>query len=315
MANEITTPAQSLNVFVTGATNVVGRAVVRQLAAAGHRVFGTASGSIDDARLIRADGGIPAFPDLLRAGELRSAMQAANADVVVNLAPQNINHGLGSAQWNDAAMTLMTHGTQALMEAATAAEVRYVVHTSYLFAGGHDDTAAALIDAARTGEQLVLGCSTPGCVLRFGFLYGAEQPELAALRDGLKMGRGVSGGDPHAHAWWLHAADAARAVLLAVQVQPERQVIDVAAGSPASPFSFLDYFAEAQGLTRPARGNRPSLAGLLFGTKPLDVSAVHVEPDTTAAQTALGWTPRFPDYRQGIDDMLLTWRAQGAQTN
>jgi hypothetical protein len=34
--------------------------------------------------------------------------------------------------------------------------------------------------------------------------------------------------------------------------------------------------------------------------------------DNAAAQQQIGWTPRFASYRQGIDDMLLSWRAHEA---
>jgi hypothetical protein len=36
----------------------------------------------------------------------------------------------------------------------------------------------------------------------------------------------------------------------------------------------------------------------------LDAAAV-----TPNAVEALGWTPRYADYRQGIDEVLLAWRA------
>jgi len=311
MVNEITTQDGGMNVFITGATSAVGRATVRQFIAAGHTVYGATEGSSADARMVRADGAIPVYPDLLRAGEVRSAIETANADVVINLAPQFANHAHSSAQWDARQIALITQGTQSIMEAATAAGVRFVVHTSYIFAGGHDESADSLIDAVRTGEQLVLGCSTPGCVLRFGFIYGTEQPELSALRATMKMGRAISGGDASAHSAWLHSDDAARAVVLAAQKQPNRAVIDITDDMAASSLDFLTYFADSQGLTRPSAGARFSLSGLLFGTKKLDIGRIHVEPNRAEARSVLDWTPRFSDYRQGIDNMLLTWRAEG----
>jgi nucleoside-diphosphate-sugar epimerase len=161
MANEITAPGGSGSVLLTGGASAVGRAAIRQFLAAGYRVF-AAVDNTDSARAIRADGAIPVYPNLLRAGEVRAAIDAAGADIVVNLAPQAANHGLPAEQWGADWIALITRGTQAIMEAATAAGVKFVVHTSPLFAGGHGESeaAAALIDAARTGEQLVLGCAS-----------------------------------------------------------------------------------------------------------------------------------------------------------
>lgn len=312
MANELTTQGGLGNVFITGATSAVGLAAVRTFAAAGYHVFGSTLGTAAEARQLRAIGAIPTFADLQRAGEVRSAIEAAQADLVINLAPQAANHAIGNSQWNADQIALLTHGTQALMEAATAAKVKFVVHTSYTFAGGHDAPAQAIIDAALTGEQLVLGCSTPACVLRFGFLYGAEQPELATLRDTLRMGRSFSGGSSHAHCSWVTIHDAVRATLLAAQKQPAQAVIAITDGSPAAPLDFFKYFSQAQGLTMPNAGQPFSLNSLLFGTKPLDISMVHMDatPTETEASDTLGWAPRFASFRQGIDDILLTWRAQ-----
>lgn len=309
MANEIVQDV-SMKVFVTGATTAAGRAVTRQLSAAGHRVFGTTSGGLEGARAVRSDGGIPAYPNLLSAGELRSAIVASEADVVVNLAPQVANHiEFGEDQWDT---HLLTEGTAALVEGSTAAGVKFIIHTSYLFAGGEDEVADSLIDAARTGEQLALGGSVPACVLRFGFIYGAESPELVTLRAKLKLGRPVSSGDPHAHASWIHAADAAAAVVLAAKRQPAGVTLNVMDDHPISATEFLTYFAESQGFSRPSSGSRPNLRTLITGVPALDVSRIHVHADSTETKSLLGWSPRFKDYHQGIDDLLLTWRAMGA---
>jgi 2-alkyl-3-oxoalkanoate reductase len=147
--------------------------------------------------------------------------------------------------------------------------------------------------------------------MRFGFIYGAEQTELSALRASLRLGRALTGVDGHAHSHWLHAGDAARAVLLAAQKQPAETVIDVTDNHPASPLAFFSYFSESQGLTAPASGGF-NLRALLFGQKPLDAAAIEVHPDVNEAASKLGWTPQFASYRHGIDDLLLTWRA--AQT-
>lgn len=308
MANEIT-QVGAIKVFLTGADNAVGHATTRQLSAAGYRVVSATVGT-QGARHVRADGGIPAYPDLLRAGELRSAMLAAEADVVINLAPQDANHATpGGAHWD---ARLLTEGTAALVEASTAAGVKFIIHASYVFAGSDDESAESLIDVARTGEQLVLGGSVPACVLRFGFVYGADSPELIALRNRLKMGRSVPGGNPHAHAHWIYAEDAAEAVMLAAQKQPAGAILTVVDGQPASPVEFMGYFAETQGFSRPASGSRPDLRALLLGETPVDVSALHVHANSADAQSLLDWTPRHKDYHQGIDDLLLSWRAIGA---
>ncbi|MBK8021607.1 MAG: NAD-dependent epimerase/dehydratase family protein [Chloroflexi bacterium] len=307
MANEIT-QAGALKVLLTGATGAAGRAAVRLLSAQGYHVVGATTAGFEGSKQVREDGGIPAYPNLLRAGELRSAMLTAEADVVVNLAPQMANHALrGGDDWDP---RLMAEGTAALVEAATAANVKYLVHTSYMFAGGEDEVAEPLIRAARTGEQIVLGSSVPACVLRFGFVYGAASPELIAARKSMAKGRAVPGGDPHAHGYWLYAEDAANAIHQALLRRPTGVTLNISDGHPASVMEFMSYFADAQGLTPPSKGSRQSLRAMFTGEAPLDVSRIHVHAEAGDADKEFGWAPRYASYRQGIDDVLLSWRAE-----
>src|SRR3954471_9544613 len=111
-ANAITenTP---LSVLVTDATGALGREVTRQLKAAGHRVTGTTNG-FENAVPVRADGGLPAYPDLMRAGEIRSILLSSKVDVIINLAPQAANHlPQQRAAWD---MALVNEGVAALEE-------------------------------------------------------------------------------------------------------------------------------------------------------------------------------------------------------
>ena len=56
METQITNPS-SMSVFITGATNALGRVVTRRLVAAGHRVTGATDDSAGAAQ-VRADGGL-----------------------------------------------------------------------------------------------------------------------------------------------------------------------------------------------------------------------------------------------------------------
>ena len=150
ITENINTP---LSVFITGATSALGREVTRQLKAAGHRVTGATDG-YENAALVRADGGIPAYPNLMRAGEIKSILLAAKVDVVINLAPQLANHlPQQRSNWDTA---LLDQGVAALLEASQAAGVKFVVHTSYAFADEESEALEGLLHAVKAGEQKVL---------------------------------------------------------------------------------------------------------------------------------------------------------------
>jgi nucleoside-diphosphate-sugar epimerase len=165
------TQTAPLSVFVTGASGALGREVTRQLSAAGFRVTGATNGSENAAR-VRADGGLPAYPDVMRAGELRSAMQASKAEIVVNCEPQLYNHlPQVRGAWNAA---LMDEGVSALLEAAQVPNIQYIVHTSYAFADAYTEALESLLDAVKAGEEKVLNSGIAASVLRMGFVYSAE---------------------------------------------------------------------------------------------------------------------------------------------
>jgi len=303
-ANAITDSSTPLSVFITGATSALGREVTRQLKAAGHRVTGATNG-YENAALVRADGGVPAYPNLLRAGEIRSILVAAKVDVVINLAPQLANHlPQQRSNWDT---TLLDEGVAALLEASQAAGVKFVVHTSYAFADEESEALEGLLHAVKAGEQKVLKGTIPGCVLRMGFVYGAESPELIATRDTLLMGRMVDAGPDNTHSLWINAPDAARAIILAATQRPAGALLTIVEDHPASPASFLSYFADSQGVTRPGRAPR---FAAWAQPKADQVALMSLNPHASSAdaKTKLGWSPRFADYHQGIDDVLLSWR-------
>jgi nucleoside-diphosphate-sugar epimerase len=189
--------------------------------------------------------------------------------------------------------------------------VKFVVHTSYAFASSHIEALHDFLEAVRAGERKVLHGNVPGCVLRLGFLHGAESPELVSVRDALMLGRVVDSGPDKTHSYWISVPDAARAVIGAVLARPAGAGLYVVENQPVSPAGFLSYFAQSQGITPPGRAPRyaiwaqPSQAQAALMSVNPHIAASHM----SEAQEKLGWSPRFASYREAIDDMLLTWRA------
>lgn len=176
-----------MNIFLAGATGVIGRRLVPLLRDAGHAVTGTTR-SDERARALEALGARGVVVDVYDARALLRAMSSAHPDVVIHQLtdlPSSLEPTGRPANFEGNAR-LRIEGTQNLMAAAQVAGARRVVAQSIAFAyadapGMRDETdpldanpaRAATVNAVASLEQQVMG--VPGIeavVLRYGRLYG-----------------------------------------------------------------------------------------------------------------------------------------------
>jgi nucleoside-diphosphate-sugar epimerase len=312
--------AESMSVFVTAGTSPVGRAVVRQLVVRGHKVMALTQGKVG-ADLAHADGAIPVYADPTRAGELRSMMSIVKPNVVINLQPQVPNSLLHDGQdWKGFDKQLKAT-TAALLEASEAAGVGFIVHTSYAFLYGDthspaDENSARTVPgnypafkAAIEAEDAVSHNAIPSCVLRAGYLYGADDHNLALYADSFRVSRPFFAGGEKKSAW-LHHEDMARACVLAAEQQPKGEVFNIADEKPISLAEFINAYAKLVGSGHP--GHVPTLVVRMLGhisaeqITLLDQSTI---VSTAKAQSQLGWKPQYPSYQQGLDQAMLMIRA------
>lgn len=314
------TERQPLTIFLMGAASPLGQVVTRKLVAAGHQVVGQTTTAARGA-LIRANGGLPVYADPTRAGELKNAMLLRQADVVINVATQTANHVPAKlADWTTETQSIV-NDTVVLTEAAAAAGIKFYVHTSFAFVyGDHhgawvDETTRPdphdnpVLKAALTAEKKALSAAVPGCVLRLGYLYGAEVESLQALAANLRTGRSAEGTAGYSN--WISLVDAAEAIRRAAEAQVAGGIYNIVDDTPASGADFLNHFAGALGLRLPEKF--PGfLAQLLPRGAQVGLETGSVKVKNTRARNDLGWTPRFTTHTAGIEDALLSWRAAEA---
>lgn len=309
-----------MNVFVTGATSGLGLAVVRHLVEAGHKVAGFAE-STAGARDVRAAGGLPVYAELGRASELQSVIAMSKAQVIVNLTPQAINDApFAGVRWS---AEQMQDETRALVSAAQAAGVQFMIHASAAFVyGDHSGERVTELSETRTGdhafmksllsaEKAVLRSGIPGAVMRLGFGYGAQSAGLQALARTLLAGRPVATADAVVN--WLHHADAAEAIRRVVEARPAGETFNVVDQTPTSTADFVEAFSRAQGLNSPGRALGFLARGLL---SPVQQAAMQfsVSVMTQKISRELGWQAQYPSHERGFEQILLSWRAgEGVQ--
>lgn len=308
------------SVFITGASGALGREVARRLVEAGYTVTGAVDG-YRSALALRQVGAVAAFPNVLRAGELRSAIQGAK--VVVHLEPMLPNHVPHiETRWSDH-LSMIRDGAAAIAQAAAEAEAEFVVTTSYAFVYGNTGRDAAdeqseprgprlpVIEAALQGEAAVLNGSVPACVLRVGYIYGTRDDMTTELRDRLIEGRAVLVGDDHAVANWISVDDLTSAILRAIETRPAGAILNIVDGTPASPAAFVSYLADVMHVPVPAKSTGGGLMSLLK-PPPDDPEMIDLQTRASGARAAevLGWKPAYPSYREGLEQALLVMRAE-----
>ena len=186
-----------MNIFLAGASGVIGRRLVPLLRDAGHQVTGTTRSS-EKAAALETLGAKGVVVDVYDARALLRAMYAAHPDVVIHqltdlpdaIDPQTYPAALARNS------RLRTEGTPNLVAAAHMSGARRIIAQSVAFAyapGGEPhgenaplDSAAArrvLVDGVLALENSVTGArGLDGIILRYGYFYGPGTWDTAPTR-------------------------------------------------------------------------------------------------------------------------------------
>ncbi len=300
-----------MRVFVAGASGAIGRRLVPQLVAAGHEVIGTYVSPGHDQR-VRALGAEPVALDVLDAPAVRQAVAAAHPDAVIHEATALANMKWSRSLDRSFARTnrIRTEGTDALLAAAREAGVRRFVaqsFASYRYAregswvkteddpldpappavARETNAAMAHLDEAVTAHG--------GIALRYGGFYGPDEDGFASM---VRKRQYPIVGDGAGVTSWIHLDDAAAATVLALD-HDGPAIYHIVDDEPAPMRDWLPVFAEALGAKRPWRAPR-LLAELIAGSAMTAMATQSRGADNAKAKKELGWTLRYPSWRQGF---------------
>ncbi|WP_020060608.1 NAD-dependent epimerase/dehydratase family protein [Bacillus sp. 123MFChir2] len=283
-----------MNIFLAGATGVIGRSLIPLLVQEGHDVFGMIRDE-SKASTITKLGAKPVVADAFDRDAVFTALQNSQPDVVIH----QLTSLSGGSSVDNAKMRM--EGTENLVDAAKSAGIRRIIAQSVSWAyepGEVPATEEELLDITapfprKTTIEGIMALEEKVSqmpefvILRYGTLYGpgtwyaidgmiAEQvrrQEMAAT-DGI-----VS---------FLHVDDAARAALLALEWPPGS--VNIVDDYPAQGQDWLPVYASSIGAPQPSaqtgsnRGERGA--------------------SNTKARKEYGWEPIHSSWSKGFQNHL-----------
>jgi nucleoside-diphosphate-sugar epimerase len=298
-----------MRILLAGATGVIGRQAVPVLAAAGHQVTGLARTPtrLPDAQVVAADALDPAA--------VQRAVLAAAPDVIVHMLtaipdpvdPRHLARDMAPTN------RLRTSGTANLIRAAAGGARVIVQGVAYAYdpAGSpvkdedaplwRDPPAQFAPTVAAAVEQERRVAAAGGLVLRLGHLYGpgssyAPDGGLARL---LRARRLPLIGDGASMFSFLHAHDAATAILAAVEHPSTTGVLNIVDDQPTLVHDWLPEMAALLGA--PAPRHVPAwLARLLVGGWGVAYMTGLAGASNAHARHQLDWKPTYSSWRDGL---------------
>jgi nucleoside-diphosphate-sugar epimerase len=300
-----------MRVLVVGASGAIGTRLVPQLIAQGHEVIGTYVSPASEAK-VRALGIRPVALDLLDAGAARQAVHATEPDAIVHQATAlaNVNFSRNLDRAFATTNRLRTEGTDTLLAAARDAGVTKFVAQSfaslrYAREGGMVKTEEDRLDptppagahesnaAMRHLDQAVTDAG--GIAVRYGGFYGGgndgfEVPVRKRQFPVIGNGAGVTS--------FIHLEDAAAATVLALEYSGSG-IFNIVDDEPAPMREWLPALAKALG-AKPPRHAPVWLARLIAGEGGVVMGTQARGASNTKAKKELGWTLRYPTWRDGF---------------
>jgi nucleoside-diphosphate-sugar epimerase len=307
-----------MKILIAGATGAVGTRLVPTLVDGGHDVVAMTR-SPGKADGLRALGAEPVIADGLDRDAVMQSVLRAEPEVIVHQMTALANVKSLKKFDDDFALTnrLRTEGTDHLVEAARAAGVRRLVVQSY-GSWNYERTGSGLkteddpldpdppanqrrsMEAIRHLESAVLGSGLEGIALRYASFYGPGNAigrggalvEMVAKRRLPIVGDGAG-------VWsFIHIDDAAAATIAAIE-RGAPGIYNVGDDRPAPVAEWLPGLAEAIG-AKPPR-HVPVWAGrLAIGDVGVSMMTRIRGASNAKARSELGWTPRYPSWREGF---------------
>jgi nucleoside-diphosphate-sugar epimerase len=300
-----------MRVFVAGASGAIGTRLVAQLMVRGHEVIGTCHAP-GNAERVRALGAKAIALDLLDPRAVRKAVLETEPDAIIHQATALADAHFSRSLDRSFAPTnrLRTEGTDALLAAAREAGVhRFAAQSFASFrharVGGpvksEDDPLDPAPPAAvretnaamRYLDQAVTHAG--GIALRYGGFYGAPndgliEPVRKRQFPIIGNGGGLSS--------FIHLDDAAAATVLALE-HGRAGIYNIVDDEPAPVREWLPVLANALG-AKPPRHVPRWLARLVAGEAAVMMGTESRGASNAKAKRELGWTLRYPSWRQGF---------------
>jgi nucleoside-diphosphate-sugar epimerase len=303
-----------MRVFVAGGTGVIGRRLVPQLVARGHKVTATTM-SAAKLGLLQQLGADGVVMDGLDAVSVGAAVAAARPDAIVHQMTGLSEEHAGKPNMRKpdrffaSTNRLRSEGIDHLLAAAEATGVSHVVaqgHASMngIRAGGwvktEEDPLEVLEGTKAINHLEDVVVEAGGAVLRYGGFYGpgANDDQVKLVRK--RLFPLVGGGTGYVS--WVHVDDAASATVLAVE-QKARGVFNIVDDEPAPVSEWLPYLAACAG-AKPPRRLPKWLARLLAGEMVVGMMTEGRGFSNAKAKRELGWQLRYPSWRKGFKEEL-----------
>ena len=314
-----------MKVFVTGATGVLGQRLVDRLADRGHEVIGLARDEAGE-RTVEERGGAARRGDVLDPATLERAVDDDVA-VLVHAAtaiPKSTKPSEEEWERND---RVRLEGAENLLAAAPDG-VEQVLFPSVVWVARQpdgsrfDETAdrhpdRATRSAAEVEDLLERRADEEGfdaAVLRCGFFYAPDARDTREWADRLLdgdlpvVGGGLLG-RRDAELSFVRAGDAAAAFVAAIE-RGASGVYHVVDDEPVTGDEFFRTFADLLEAPEPSR--IPAwLARFFVGKVAAELLTSPMPTTNERARRELGWEPEYPTYREGLRQVVETWRADG----
>jgi nucleoside-diphosphate-sugar epimerase len=308
-----------MKIFIAGATGVLGRRLVQQFQERGHNVIGMARNAKNEAT-IRSLGGESRAADLFDAESLAQA--ADGADVVIHAAtaiPTNPKPRPEDWKLND---RIRRDGTRALGRAAAKVGAKQFLVQSITWVARPPDQSAfdessplrpdpniqstADMETMAREDGATYGFGV--AILRCAWFHTADSGHTRLFGQQLAAGklRIIGKGDA---VWsFIHVDDAASAFVTAAE-SGRSGLWHVTDDQPVSAGEYLRSLAERIGAAEPRRV--PTwFARIVAGKMAVDFMTSSTRTSNARFRRDFHWTPRYPSYREALDQIVDEWRRE-----
>ena len=308
-----------MKVFIAGATGVLGRKLIQQFRERGHDVACMARSAENEAAIYKL-GGESRRADLFDANSLARA--AAGAEVVIHAAtaiPTKAKPRPEDWKTND---RIRTDGTEALVQAAARVGAKHFLVQSITWVARPEDQSAFDEDSTPQAdfitrstvemEEIAQAAADKNgfktAILRCAWFHAPDAAHTRYFGEQLLARKLPIVGKGDAIWQWIHVDDVANA-FLTVAESGRGGLWHLTDDQPVSSGAYLAGFAERLGATAP-RHVPVWMAKLVAGQVAVNLMTASTRTSNARFKRDFQWTPRYPSYREALDQIVGEWRRE-----